>query len=76
MGTCLNGLHPQWKTRDANHACCANPTVLNRTEHFYKIHGMLTTHAILYVTNKYKLKNITYINHTTKPKEIDIKKYD
>jgi len=54
LGTCLNGLHPQWKTRDANHACCANPTVLNRTEHFYKIHGMLTTHAILYVTNKYK----------------------
>ena len=54
LGTCLNGLHPDWMKRDANHACCSNPTVLSRTDEYYRISGMLTTHAILYVTDKYK----------------------
>lgn len=61
LGTCLNGLHPNWKSRDANHACCSNPTVLNNIENFYKIHGMLTTHAILYISNKYKEECIKII---------------
>ncbi len=54
LGTCLNGLHPDWKKRDANHACCSNPIILSKTDEFYRISGMLTTHAILYVTDKYK----------------------
>lgn len=54
LGTCLNGLHPDWKKRDANCACCSNPILLSRTDEFYRISGMLTTHAILYVTDKYK----------------------
>lgn len=54
LGTCLNGLHPEWKSRHPNAACCANPIVLERKEHFYRISGMLTTHAIFYVTDRYK----------------------
>ena len=54
LGTCLNGLHTEWKSRHPNAACCANPVVLERKEHFYRISGMLTTHAILYVTDRYK----------------------
>lgn len=54
LGTCLNGLHPNWKKRDPNEACCDNPVVLSRTENYYQISGMLTTHAILYLSDKYK----------------------
>ena len=54
LGTCLNGLHSNWKNRGSNNACCGDPSILQKLENYYKISGMLTTHAILYCSEKYK----------------------
>jgi len=54
VGTCLNGLHSDWKNREPNSACCGDPSILQKLENYYKISGMLTTHAILYCSEKYK----------------------
>lgn len=72
LGTCLNGLHPDWKKRDANHACCSNPTVLDRTEEYYRISGMLTTHAILYITDNYKKHCINIIDQDNGNNHCDV----
>jgi GR25 family glycosyltransferase involved in LPS biosynthesis len=53
LGTCLNGLHPNWKKRHPNEACCSDPKAIEKLDNFYRISGMLTTHAILYISRKY-----------------------
>ena len=54
IGTCLNGLHSDWRNREPNSACCGDPSILQKLENYYKISGMLTTHAVLYCSEKYK----------------------
>lgn len=53
FGTCLNGLHPDWQNRHPNEACCDDPKVISIHDKYYRISGMLTTHAILYKSRKY-----------------------
>jgi len=72
LGTCLNGLHPNWKNRDANNACCSDPILLNKLQEYYKITGMLTTHAILYVSENYKKNCIELIENDNGNNHCDV----
>jgi hypothetical protein len=72
LGTCLNGLHPNWKNRDANSACCSDPILLNKLQEYYKITGMLTTHAILYVSENYKKNCIELIENDNGNNHCDV----
>lgn len=54
LGTCLNGLHPYWENMGADEGCGGYPEVLTHYNNFYQISKMLTTHAILYISDKYK----------------------
>ena len=54
FGTCHNGIHHNWKNMGADGGCCSDPIMLEKYEKYYRIHGMLTTHAILYCSKKYK----------------------
>jgi len=53
-GTCLNGIHKNWKNMGPDGGCCGNPIVLENYKNYYRIHGMLTTHSIIYVSKLYK----------------------
>ena len=72
IGTCLNGLHSNWKSRDPNNACCGDPSILQKLENYYKISGMLTTHAILYCSEKYKNDCINIIEQDSGNNHCDV----
>jgi len=53
-GTCLNAIHPYWEKMGPDEGCCGELEVLGSYDNFYKISKMLTTHAIIYISDKYK----------------------
>lgn len=53
-GTCLNGINNNWKNMGPDGGCCGDPIALEKYEKYYRIHGMLTTHSIIYISKKYK----------------------
>jgi hypothetical protein len=65
-------LHPQWQTRHPNAACCADPIMLRRLKDVYQITGMLTTHAILYVSDSYKQECIKLIEQDDGKNHCDV----
>lgn len=71
-GTCLNGIHPDWMLMGPNEGCCADPVMLEEHDHCYRIHGMLTTHAILYVSKRYKQNCYELLKRTNASKILDV----
>jgi GR25 family glycosyltransferase involved in LPS biosynthesis len=72
VGTCLNGISPYWEHLGAEGGCCANPIALEKHDWYYKIYGMLTTHAILYCSQKYKQFCIDLIARYDYSRHIDV----
>lgn len=56
LGTCVYGLVPDWKYRPISHypIWLGQPEKLGIYKNLYRIHNMLTTHAIMYISNRYK----------------------
>ena len=72
VGTCLNGIHPNWELTNIDGGCCGYPLPLERHDKYYRIHGMLTTHAILYCSNSYKQYCIDLIKKNENGRHIDV----
>jgi hypothetical protein len=72
VGTCLNGINHNWALTNVDGGCCGCPLPLERYEFFYRIHGMLTTHAILYCSKVYKEYCIDLLNKNENGRHIDV----
>ena len=71
-GTCLNGIHPNWELTDIDGGCCGYPLPLERYDSYYRIHGMLTTHAIIYCTYQYKKYCIDLLTSNENGRYLDV----
>lgn len=72
LGTCLNGIRTDWEHLGPEGGCCANPIALEKHSDYYRIYGMLTTHAILYCTQNYKQFCINLIEQYNFTRHIDV----
>jgi GR25 family glycosyltransferase involved in LPS biosynthesis len=72
VGTCLNGISPHWEKMGPDEGCCGQLEVLQRHESFYKISKMLTTHAILYISEKYKTDCYNLLQENNGSRYLDV----
>lgn len=72
LGTCLNGIHKNWQNMGPDGGCCSDPICLEKYDNYYRIHGMLTTHAILYCSDKYKVDCRNLLKESNGNKFLDV----
>lgn len=71
-GTCINGLDTYWYLFGPTGGCCGPVKILEKYDNYYRIDSMLTTHAILYCTQKYKQFCLDLINSDTDGFHLDV----
>lgn len=71
-GTCHNGLHPYWLLAGPEGGCCWDPIAIETYPSYYRICGMLTAHAILYLSDKYKQETYEVLQRINGARHVDV----